>query len=140
MTWVPFESMEDAFTMMAQAEDAANDRITDEQRLIQPGDYVLRMADFGGAPFLIVGHTFTMAETRERESKYTTDPEELDEAMAGVEDRWHRGYIFGQWHSLIEPEGELGDAHISTLLLMQKQTFDMLLDLIRNGQDPLKLL
>jgi hypothetical protein len=113
MTFHSFDSLEDAWAAMATAEQAANERVTDEQRAIKPGDYVLRPTQYA----MIFGEIFTEEEflRREKAAGGEMDEEEIAESRAQWRDRLERGFVFGSWHSVLEPNGELGDAHISTL-------------------------
>lgn len=130
MTFQSFDSFEDMWAAMAEAEVAANERVTDEQRAIKPGDCVIRY----DARFLIVGQIFTEEEFLERE--IAAGPPMDDDEIADTRRQWQwrldRGYVFGNWHSEIEPDGELGDAHISTLgPVIPKGTFETLLTKLR---------
>lgn len=138
-----FDNIEDVFRTMAQRETAANQRLTDAQRELQPGDLVLRLAAFGDTAMVILGRTFTEEEfmRREEAAGAPMDAEEVHFARASFRDRVARGFLFGEYYSLAEPRGELGDAHRSTIrCALDRIVFDFILDMIQQGKDPLPIL
>lgn len=99
---IPFESVDDAFAAMDKAEREANERAHPLQRAIGYGAFAVRalgeITIWGFIP-----------------EKHEAEP---------YEDSFERGYRFGKWYSVVCPEGELGDAHISTLWPIRKEDFD----------------
>ena len=133
-----FESFEDFMEWNAAAEERANARVTDWQRRIKPGDKVFRIHPMGRDQMLILGQTIDPDAHYKDVSPIYGHEEALHErnAMAA---RFERGYVYGRWYSLIEKEGELGDAHISTLgPVMPDRLWNLWLAEIKAGRDPLR--
>jgi hypothetical protein len=133
-----FDDFDDFMRWQAAAEEAANARVMDWQRRIKPGDKVFRIYPMGREQLMILGQTI--------------DPDQHFADMApvyGIEEaaserdqmkaRFERGYVYGHWYSLINKEGELGDAHISTLgPVTPDRLWNVWLDMIQAGKDPLR--
>lgn len=67
---------------------------------------------------------------------YEIEDEAMEEFVftwEGVVERYNRGYRFGRAFSEVEPEGELGDTHISQLFPITHDNLDEGLTLIRTG-------
>jgi hypothetical protein len=137
--FVSFDSFEAMQEYMDSAERKANDRVTDLQRTIHPGDFVVRPIEVGGVPTLIVGKTYSVDQLVESERNAGAVLEELEYITASYKQRIGRGYLFGRWYSVLERDGEYGDAHISTLLPVKETDYHDFLILIRDGKDPFAL-
>lgn len=111
MTAGAFGSIEEAFAKMEDAERAANLVLHPRQQSINFGDYVIREAH----GFIIWGYILEKEQRDEGEDAGTVD--QLDRLFV-------RGYRYGRWHSSVLPEGEFGDAHISTMWPIMKEDFD----------------
>jgi hypothetical protein len=137
--FVSFDSWEALQEYMDISERQANERVTDLQRTIKPGDFVVRPTEIGGIPTLIVGKTFSVEELVESEQKAGAVLDELDYITVSYKARMERGYLFGRWYSVIEQDGEYGDAHISVLLPVKETDYQDFLTLIKDGKDPFAL-
>lgn len=118
----------DIFAEMARQEEAANQRTTDAQRMIgTEGHHWWVRIDH---PFLIFGHVPLISDTIAKERSYypqvmeDEDQQEYDSIVAGMHERWRRGYRFGRAFSIVEPEGELGDTHVSEMIEITADEFD----------------
>lgn len=99
---IPFESVDDAFAAMDKAERAANESAHPFQKAIGYGSFAMRVAQ---------GLTI-----------WGFIPEKAD--VEPYEETFERGYRFGKWYSAVCPDGELGDAHISTLWPVMYEDFE----------------
>lgn len=96
---------------------------------VKVGDYVVRVVDPGdGHPLPIYGHlTDPMDYWRDRAVE-TMDEEtrqEYEYERRSTEESVRRGYYFGTWYSVMCPDGEMGDAHVSTLnMVISREQFD----------------
>lgn len=135
-----FDSLEDMQTWMRVNEDLANRVLATEfQKQIQPGDYVARPHDMGGIPLLIVAKTMTLVEFLKGEAEAGAKGHELVEEEQQMLSVFERGYRYARWYSVLVPEGEYGDAHISSLYPITQQLFEQLMEHIRDGIDPYSL-
>jgi hypothetical protein len=117
-----FEAMQEA---MAKAEDEANRHVTDAQRNITYGDYWFRALDLGMGEYLtIYGRCWTREEIAEGETEEGAPDEELTYTMSIMDDAHRRGYRFSTAYSQWEPDGEIGDVHISTMQQITQEQFE----------------
>lgn len=123
---VSFENMEDYFAYAKVKEAEANAAVLPQQREIDWGDYVVRFV-----PGLVIwGEIPTFDDVCASERTYYPEvldaesAEEYNAIVAGLKDRYERGYRFGRFSSEIEP-GEWGDAHISTLWKISKEDYEV---------------
>jgi len=101
-----FESFEELQEYMATAEREAVEKTIPKQWEITWGSFVIRVVD----RLVIFGRIWT--EFNYHEGEY-----ELQQ------DAHSRGYRYGRYYSVVEPEGELGSAHISTLWEITQSDF-----------------
>lgn len=133
-----FEDFDDFMRWQAEAEEAANARVTDWQRRIRPGDKVFRIYGLGREQLLILGQTID-PDQHYRDVVELYGEHEAALERDGMKERFARGYVHGRWFSLINKEGEYGDAHISTLgPVMPDRLWTVWLEMIQQGIDPLK--
>ena len=133
-----FDSFDDFMEWNAAAEQRANDNVMDWQRRIKPGDKVFRVHPMGRNPLLILGQTIDPDEHYKDVVEIYGDPEASWE-RDGMKERFSRGYVHGRWYSLIEKDGEYGDAHISTLgPVVPDRLWNLWLAEIQAGRDPLR--
>jgi hypothetical protein len=134
---ISFTDFHEFLDWQAKRESEANERVQDFQKAIKPGDLVWRVVEFG-QPLLILGRTHEpeawyaemLPKYGEEDARYEADH---------IAERFTRGYVFGTWYSMIEKEGELGDAHISTLgPPMPPRMWNSLLEMIQAGINPLQ--
>lgn len=116
MTFIPFDSFDDAMKMMQEMEEAANARLTPGQKAIGEGDHWMQLTRMYGEEIAIFGYVFTMEENRQGEIDAGAEEEELDFTMASLRNAHERGYRFGRAHSIAEVGGELGSTHIADML------------------------
>lgn len=122
VTFKTYDSFEDAFEDMRKNEEAANSRLKPSQRSIQWGDYW--MAYYRDMDLLVCGHIYTMDENEKSEKAAGASDEEWDYTKETMLNSYERGYRFGMAYSVITPEGELGDTHISQMIPITKEQFE----------------
>lgn len=122
-----FESVEQALAFMAERERAANEQVTETQREITEGSYFKRVLDIP-EHVVIYGYIPTMDEVERTERAYLTEDAEGEAEWEFTKqmmlDSRKRGYFFSHCYSVIVPEGEMGDVHISTMQPITKAEFD----------------
>lgn len=127
---IEFTDIEEAFDFMRANEEAANASVTDDQKKIVGDCFVKRQVQYGDGYLLtIYGEVWSMETFTESEKKYLNldDPdekEEFDMIISSQKDTYERGYRFGKWYSVVEPDGELGSAHIVSLDLIEEAEFN----------------
>ena len=109
---VGFESLEELLAYQEKQEQEAIERTLPSQWEIGWGDHVLRVVE----DLAIWGHIFSEREFLGMNTKPGEAPDEetlyeLDTLRAS----YLAGYRYGLWYSVVEPEGEYGSAHVSTL-------------------------
>ena len=116
MTVRTFENFEEMVDFMAANRRTADSNIQDWQREIKPGDFVVRVYS---EDLLIFGEILDIIEIEKQ--YYDLDDEEQAEEFSFTEEHyreggnWHGSYRFGRFYSIMCPEGELGDIHLSTI-------------------------
>jgi hypothetical protein len=120
MEFQQFDSLDEMFAFMAEAERQANERVTEEQEQVSWGSYWIR-TDQG---FPIFGHVFTRPELIASEIHAGGEPEEAEQTARHYDGMLERGYLFGWAYSYIEPDGELGSTHRSTVRPITEQEFE----------------
>lgn len=108
-----FDSMEEMLEFMAEAEDAANQMLLDEQRGISYGDYWCRPVPEQG--IFVFGRVMTEEEAYDGEDK---------ESIAMLRDSYSRGYRFGTAYSILGPDGELGSTHVANMWPITEEDFN----------------
>lgn len=109
MRVIAFTETDDIFAEIAQRREEADHNIQPWQDEIIPGCYFIRLIDFGG-PLVIFGEVI--------ESPYEEDRELYKEPHM-------KGYRLTRCFSVVCPEGELGDTHVSTMhSLLSKEQFE----------------
>jgi hypothetical protein len=119
MTFMPFESLDDAFDYMRQAEEKANATLLPSQQSITWGSYWMRPYE----DFLIFGYVYTREENIAGEVKAGSSMEELEYTTRTLDSSHDRGYRFGMAYSIIEPRGELGSTHIANMCPIDREVF-----------------
>lgn len=121
---------------MRRREDAANLATRPEQRaLIAATETVYWMRFVSTYNVSIFGESWSLREAIEKERKFYTldeagmpaDPDgrlELMSISAGLRERRERGFLFGRCYSVLEPEGEIGDTHVSQVMPISRETFE----------------
>lgn len=122
MSFQEFGSWEEAMDAIAKAEQAANDRATEEQRSITYGDCWLT---FDGASQLVIfGRVQSLTDLRAEMRGRGMSQEETDEDVRSIVNAFARGYRFGRAYSIACVEGELGDTHVSVMTPISHSAFD----------------
>lgn len=115
MTFMEFESMDQAFAWMADQTERANAVLTEEQRQITYGDCWIRFWTPSLNDIIVIfGKVMTREEVHESEHRGAVAPFDIAEADATTQrvfEQHERGYLFGWAYSVIEPLGEPGDTH-----------------------------
>lgn len=127
-TVIAFDSTEELFAYMSRAEEAANAATTEAQAKIRDATetvYAFRIS----LGIAIFGEVLSLAESQAAEKKLynldkAEDREEYEYTANQLADSRQRGYVFGKWFSVVEPTGELGSAHVSSLTQIDKALFD----------------
>jgi hypothetical protein len=115
-----FDNTDDMFTWMRQQEQAANDRVTPDQAEISYGDHWMRPYE----DIVIFGYVPTPDEQAASERELGADDEEIEYEREMLADTYARGYRYGKCYSVVEPEGEWGSTHISTMVKITKEQFE----------------
>ena len=120
---IGFSSMEEMAAYMAEAEARVAEQmkhLTPEQSGISFGSYALRLIPVGddvNDTLVIFGRVYSYAEVELLELASGADP--LHGELRTIMERFNRlhadGYRYGRWFSNVCPEGEVGDAHVTTL-------------------------
>lgn len=126
-----FDSWDEMQRVMAEAEDAANDRILPTQADLRDDVSHTRYWVQPYAPMdcLIFGETPSLEDLCAQEAAYydMDDPEDKDEYDMSVREfgpRRARGYLTGTAYSTLEPDGEGGDTHVSQVVPISKEAFE----------------
>jgi hypothetical protein len=114
-----FESLEEMIEYQAQQEAELAQRMAgglpDEQEGISYGSYALRLVPTGDKPLVIFGRVAPLKEFAVSELEHGADLDELVFTLTRLRDLHERGYRYGTWYSTVCPDGEVGDAHVTTL-------------------------
>lgn len=116
---IGFDSLESIEQYLDESERAAIMAALDEQWQIDWGSYVFRMVD----DLAIWGYVLSQDEFL----ALSPDEGQYEETLAELEQlrvSFARGYRYGQWFSEVEPTGEWGSAHVSTLWSISQEDFE----------------
>jgi len=102
-----FDSLDDLQQFVRESGDAALAAISEEQRGLSWGCYVMMPT----TDFIIFGYVFTKEEIRLGEIHAGASQEEAESTVEATQAGLDRGRLFGRWLSLVEPDGELGYNH-----------------------------
>jgi len=129
-----FDSFDEMMEFMRRNEQAAQARTLPAQQAIADGEehWYYRRADspWTGGDVDIFGHIPSIADSIAKERSYYGDPmddqerAEFSGVRHGMQDRLSRGYVFGNHFSVVEPNGELGSVHVSSLIPISKEAFE----------------
>ena len=125
-----YDSAEEMFAAMQEAEDAAISRITPrgarhlEVAGTNPTCWYRVVPDGTPRGLLIVGKSQPIEQqvAREIELGGLEDRSE-DEIRRDYTERHARGYLFGKCYSKVEPDGELGSTHVSEVYWIEPSLF-----------------
>lgn len=136
-----FGSAEEMFAAMTEREAAANEGLLPNQIALR--DDVehtrvwLRLLPDGAGVLPIFGWSWSLREASGRERSYyepkTDNPDvaiadefgaaEFASIVEGLRERRTRGYLYGECFSVVEPDGELGDTHVSSVWPLTEEAF-----------------
>ncbi len=122
MSFVPIDDLDVFFAEMRANEHQAMANLQPEQRTITWGSYAF-MVSMG---IRIFGYVWTEAEFEANERDCGADDEEMESSMESLRDSHERGYRFGRWYSMVEPDGEIGSNHVSNMVPITKEQFDQI--------------
>ena len=116
--------LKEAFIQMRAKEARMQQSATPGQRAIEGDAYVRRFyaTPFQG-PLEIWGIIWSLDTLAERERATGAPEAEVQAAVETFRDGYGRGWRYGEWFSVVEPGGEYGSAHVSTLELMTEYQF-----------------
>jgi hypothetical protein len=120
MTVQFFDNDEDMYAAIKRGIDAAQARATSKQTQITYGDYWMRRWE----DFLIFGYIYHREEMDAAEVKLGASQEELEYEHEMYDNSYKNGFRFGRAYSVIEPDGELGDTHVSEMTKITKEEFE----------------
>lgn len=120
MTVQFFDNTDDMFDAIRRGVEQAKARATPEQNTITYGDYWMRMWE----DILIFGYIHTREELDAAEVKLGATQEELEYEHRVYDASYNDGFRFGTAYSAIEPNGELGDTHVSDMTKITKEEFE----------------
>lgn len=123
MSFMTFDSDEEMQGFLAASEEAANQRVAPQQRAIGEGDYWVRFYRVVDR-LIIFGQVHHLTRVWHEEVRLGATEAEADYVVRHAKDRRARGYVFGTCYSIIEPEGELGDTHVSEVWPITAHLFD----------------
>lgn len=118
-----FDNFDEAMDWMQRQENKANSRVHPIQHEVKRGAHAMRPH----REFTIFGYVLTTEEIASAETECGADAMELSHTMKMLAESYQRGYRHGRWYSVVEPEGELGDAHISNLIPITQEDFELAL-------------
>jgi hypothetical protein len=115
-----FDDIDDMFAALDKGVKKANDMTLPRQKLIQYGDYWMRMWE----DLIIFGRISTTEELDAEERRLGATEEEIAYEHEAMDYSYSRGFRFGRAYSIVEPTGELGDTHISQMVPITKEEFE----------------
>lgn len=116
-----YGSVAEAYAHMRLMEEQANERVVEEQRQITWGSHFLRV--LYTSPVVIFGHVWPEDDILLGEQRAGASLEEAETTLRTLRASHERGYRFGRCYSIVEPEGELGDTHISDCWPITEEEF-----------------
>jgi hypothetical protein len=120
------KNLEEIFEQMDQAEAEANERVLPAQRAIDWNERVFRaVSDGEGGAIAIWGKVWSQEEWQRREADAGATEAELRSSLQVLLSSHDRGYRFGEYWSVVTPEGEIGSAHISSLWPITVDDFEV---------------
>lgn len=122
MPMMEFNDIDEALAWIQKNEELANRKVHPIQQKVVRGTYALRLY---AEELTIYGYVLSEEEVRQGEVDAGADEDELNFTMEHLEGSYQRGYRFGKWHSVACHDGELGDAHVSTLMPITKEDFEL---------------
>lgn len=134
MTVQGFDTPEAMFQAIRDGVEQAKAAATPRQNAITYGDHWMRVASIYGDRLLIAGRISTLEELAESAERFIQRdiadgvPEEETRAEAKAEadallESYAEGFRFGYAYSAVEPDGELGDTHVCSMIPISAENF-----------------
>jgi hypothetical protein len=120
MTVQSFNSDEEMWNAIRKGILTAKERATPEQNAITYGDYWMRVWE----DFLIFGTISHPDDLDAAERLLGASEEEIKAERKMLAESYENGFRFGKAYSVIVPEGELGDTHVSEMTKITKEEFE----------------
>lgn len=117
-----FSSAEAMFNYMDEEERKANEAILPKQREVTWGTYFWRYVEY--VPCHVFAHVFSIEEIYLLEREHGADVNEAETTLRGKKQSHDRGYRYGMHYSTVEPDGELGDTHVTNVWPITKEDFE----------------
>lgn len=126
MTVESFGSFDEAMRVINERVAAAKQRITERQWKLADGKehWFVKLWQMGPEVIVIVGHIPDLDEHRRDLIEQYGDDEETAYEVRAMREKFVDGFVFTRSYSYIEPDGEYGDQHISTLAEISKEVFE----------------
>ena len=115
-----FDNLDDMFARIQEGVEQAKSRATDEQNAITYGDYWVRL----WKDLFIFGYIMTEDELYSGSAYDNASEEEIAYEKEQAKRTYADGFRFGQAYSIVVPDGELGDTHVSTMQRITKNQFE----------------
>lgn len=114
-----FSSFDDLLAMLMEQQKLAKEAKGIPVKL---GDYVLRVWDTGNGVIPIFGRledplSWMFKDGKTLESLNPEERAEYEAEARKVEEGKANGYWFGKWYSILVPEGQLGEVHVSNFVM-----------------------
>jgi hypothetical protein len=132
-----FDSLEELFSSMQAREATANANLSRGQvRLRDEVDathYVVMYSQgvviFGVVPplseVIAEEHGLIRQIADEQDASLSREEQaEMESAAVRLTSSRRRGYLFGRWFSVVEPDGELGSNHVSNVISIGRDAFE----------------
>lgn len=119
-----FENLDDFFKVLRQREDTALAGASDEQKLIGHGDCFENISAMPRFGFPVYGEIFTEEQFAQMERDCGAEEPEIEFELSVLRQAYMRGYRHGRCYSAWEPDGEIGDTHISVMRKISREEFE----------------
>jgi hypothetical protein len=131
MSFQEFDSLDKFFAEMRAKEYRANAELTVEQRQLLHSTEMCWFVQPTEVSIVVFGEAIPLDQSLADEAKHydnLDDPEERAEyefAANVLRNARARGYIFCRCYSVVEPRGELGDVHVSRMVPIPQEIFEL---------------
>lgn len=124
MKFEAFDTAEEMFEAISEAEAAANAAVRDWQQSIGWGDCWI--ANHREIDIVVFGEVAeSLEKLTEQELELGASQAEAEYTAKTMQDSFERGYRFGTAYSAPYPDGELGSTHISTMVPLSRNLFEL---------------
>lgn len=131
MSFQEFGSLDEFFQNMRAKEYRANAELTVEQRRLLHSTEMCWFVELTEVGIVVFGEAIPLDQSLANEAKLydnLDDPEERMEyefSANVLRNARTRGYIFCRCYSVAEPRGELGDVHVSRMIPIPQEVFEL---------------